>query len=81
MSELLRLRDVRVTFPAGRSSGVVRAVDGVDLVVEPGEVLALVGESGCGKTTLIRSIVGLEPLASGTPTTSGLRGTSLTGSP
>ncbi len=66
MSELLRLRDVHVTFPAARASGVVRAVDGVDLVVEAGEVLALVGESGCGKTTLIRSIVGLEPLASGT---------------
>ena len=66
MSELLRLRDVHVTYPAGRGSGVVRAVDGVDLVIEAGEVLALVGESGCGKTTLIRSIIGLEPLASGT---------------
>ncbi len=65
MSELLRLRDVHVTFPAG-SSNVVRAVDGVDLAVERGEVLALVGESGCGKTTLIRSILGLEPLTAGT---------------
>jgi ABC-type oligopeptide transport system ATPase subunit len=54
---------VHVTFPAG--GDVVRAVDGVDLTVAPGEVLALVGESGCGKTTLIRSIIGLEPLASG----------------
>ena len=66
MSDLLRLRDVHVTFPAGRASGVVRAVDGVDLAVGAGEVLALVGESGCGKTTLIRSIIGLEPLSSGT---------------
>jgi peptide/nickel transport system ATP-binding protein len=67
MSELLRLHDVHVTFPAGgRGAGTVRAVDGVDLVVEAGEVLALVGESGCGKTTLIRSIIGLEPLSSGT---------------
>jgi oligopeptide/dipeptide ABC transporter ATP-binding protein len=64
VSELLRLRDVRVTYRTG--AGVVRAVDGVDLTVAPGEVLALVGESGCGKTTLIRSILGLEPLASGT---------------
>lgn len=64
MSELLRLRDVHVTFPAG--AGVVRAVDGVDLAVAAGEVLALVGESGCGKTTLIRSILGLERLSSGT---------------
>ncbi len=64
MSDLLRLSDVHVAFPS--SSGVVRAVDGVDLTVAEGEVLALVGESGCGKTTLIRSILGLEPVASGT---------------
>jgi oligopeptide/dipeptide ABC transporter ATP-binding protein len=63
VSELLRLRDVCVTFPV--DGGVVRAVDGVDLTVDAGEVLALVGESGCGKTTLIRSVLGLEPLSSG----------------
>jgi oligopeptide/dipeptide ABC transporter ATP-binding protein len=61
---LLELRDVSVTFSSRR--GTVRAVDGVSLDVRPGEVLALVGESGCGKTTLIRSILGLEPLAGGT---------------
>jgi len=65
VSDLLRLRDVHVTFPGGSKSTVVRAVDGVDLAVAAGEVLALVGESGCGKTTLIRSILGLEPIASG----------------
>ena len=61
---LLRLEDVKVTFSSRR--GTVRAVDGVSLDVRGGEVLALVGESGCGKTTLIRAILGLEPIAAGT---------------
>ena len=68
---LLSLRDVRVTFPGRR--GLVRAVDGVDLDVRAGEVVALVGESGCGKTTLIRSILGLEPIAGGAVTFDGER--------
>jgi oligopeptide/dipeptide ABC transporter ATP-binding protein len=61
---LLSVRDVRVTYASRR--GPVKAVDGVDLDVSRGEVVALVGESGCGKTSLIRSIVGLTPTASGT---------------
>jgi peptide/nickel transport system ATP-binding protein len=68
---LLSLRDVQVTFETRR--GVVRAVDGVDLDVGRGEVLALVGESGCGKTTLIRSVLGLEPRVAGTVTFDGRR--------
>ena len=60
---LLTLEDVKVTFHTRR--GLVRAVDGVTLDIRPGEVLALVGESRCGKTTLIRSILGLEPRAGG----------------
>jgi len=59
---VLRLDDVHVRFEGGR----VRAVDGVSLEVGRGEVVALVGESGCGKTTLVRSVVGLEPLTLGT---------------
>ena len=59
MTPLLELRGVEVGFPV-RGGGVARAVDGVDLAIEAGEVLALVGESGCGKTTLARTIVGLE---------------------
>lgn len=56
---LLEIRDVRVGF-RGRKGVLARAVDGVDLDVHPGEVVALVGESGCGKTTLARTILGLE---------------------
>jgi peptide/nickel transport system ATP-binding protein len=55
---LLEISDLHVQFASGR--GPVRAVDGVDLTVSDGEVVALVGESGCGKTTLARTIVGLE---------------------
>ncbi len=68
-SPLLALDDVKVTFNTRR--GVVRAVDGVSLEIRRGEVLALVGESGCGKTTLIRSILGLEPRSAGTITFDG----------
>jgi peptide/nickel transport system ATP-binding protein len=63
-ASLLELRNVQVNFSTSR--GLVRAVDGVDLDVRHGEVLALVGESGCGKTTLIRSILGLERATAGT---------------
>jgi oligopeptide/dipeptide ABC transporter ATP-binding protein len=56
---LLEVRGLHVRFRA-RGGGVARAVDGVDLAVQRGEVVALVGESGCGKTTLVRTIMGLE---------------------
>jgi peptide/nickel transport system ATP-binding protein len=56
---LLELKGLEVRF-VGRHGSVARAVDGVDLSVREGEVLALVGESGCGKTTLARTVMGLE---------------------
>ncbi len=48
-----------------RREGTVHAVNGVDLAVAPGETLALIGESGCGKTTLGRTLAGLYPSTAG----------------
>jgi oligopeptide/dipeptide ABC transporter ATP-binding protein len=61
---LLRVRDLKKYFPIrggmlGRITGNVQAVDGVSFDVFPRETLGLVGESGCGKTTLARTIIRL----------------------
>jgi oligopeptide/dipeptide ABC transporter ATP-binding protein len=66
---LVQIRNAMVQFTSG--DRVVRAVDGVDIDLAPAEVLALVGESGCGKTTLIRSVIGLERLTGGSITVGG----------
>lgn len=65
---ILDVRDLKVSFSARRSGRKyrVQAVDGVSLSLTEGEVLGIVGESGCGKTTVGRSIVGLVVPDSGT---------------
>lgn len=68
---LLDVRDLSVWYPVrsgllGRRTGWMKAVDGVSLRVSRGETLGIVGESGCGKTTLGRAILRLIPKTSGT---------------
>ncbi|MEA2734819.1 MAG: peptide/nickel transport system ATP-binding protein [Humisphaera sp.] len=70
-SPLLQVRDLRTYFPIkkgvlGRTVGYVKAVDGVSFDVHAGKTLGLVGESGCGKTTVGRTILRLTPPTSGT---------------
>ncbi len=60
MSPVLELQAVGVTY------GAVRALSDVDLSVDPGEVLALVGDNGAGKSTLVKSICGVRPPDVGT---------------
>ena len=65
----LEITDACVHYPVrtawGASDRAVHAVDGVSLALEKGEVLGLVGESGCGKSSLSRAIMQLQPFTSG----------------
>ncbi|MCT9821442.1 ABC transporter ATP-binding protein [Microbacterium sp. W1N] len=62
----LRVDDLVVEYPGRRRGAPVRAVDGVSLQIHAGETLAVVGESGCGKSSLLRAILGLTAPTSGT---------------
>jgi peptide/nickel transport system ATP-binding protein len=59
MSELLSVRNLQVGFAT--DNGLAQVLDRINLSIAPGEVLGLVGESGCGKTTLARAILGILP--------------------
>ena len=65
MDNILEVRDLKVWFPIkkgifSRTSGYVKAVDGVSFVLHRGETLGVVGESGSGKSTVARVITGLQ---------------------
>jgi putative ABC transport system ATP-binding protein len=68
---VLIARGLRRTFDA--QTAPVRALRGVDLVVEPGELVALMGPSGCGKSTLLHVLAGLEPADEGSIEIAGAR--------
>ena len=60
---LLEVRGLQVEY--GRGPGAIVAADSLDLVLKPGEIVAVVGESGSGKSTLAKSLIGLLPEAGG----------------
>jgi len=64
-SELVSIRDLVKYFPIDDSDDVVKAVDGVSFDIRQGETLGLVGESGCGKSTVGRCILRLHEPTSG----------------
>jgi peptide/nickel transport system ATP-binding protein len=74
---LLSVQDLRVWFELRRfgfgHAGYVRAVDGVSFDLGKGEAVGVVGESGCGKTTLMKTILGLNPITEGHITFNGDR--------
>jgi putative ABC transport system ATP-binding protein len=68
---VLQARAVRKEY--GKGEGLVRAVDGVDLEVDPGETVAVMGQSGCGKSTLLHLLGGLDRPSSGEISLTGRR--------
>ena len=78
---LLRVEDLVVEFPVGRTGLKVNAVSGISLDVMPGETLGVVGESGCGKSTTGRAIMQLPRPTSGSVVFEGTELTKMSGDP
>ncbi len=69
---LLDISDLRVAYPTrGLFSSPIEILHGVSIAVDEGRTMGLVGESGCGKTTLGRAVLGLAPVTGGTITYDG----------
>ncbi|MHA2473091.1 MAG: ATP-binding cassette domain-containing protein, partial [Promethearchaeota archaeon] len=67
---LLQVKDLKVYYPLlkgmlKRQIGVVKAVDGISFEIKTGETIGLVGESGCGKTTVAKAILGFVDIEDG----------------
>ena len=67
---ILEVRHLKKYFPVGKTffgkpAGYLKAVDDVSFVIPRGSTLGIVGESGCGKTTLGRTILNLQPATDG----------------
>ena len=63
MEAILKIKGLKSYYYSGQN--VIPAVDGVDLDIYPGEIVGIVGESGCGKSTVVRSLMGLlDPVSS-----------------
>ena len=73
---LIQVEDLVVEFPAAKKR-TVKAVSGISLDVKAGETLGLVGESGCGKSTVARSLIQLPPPKSGSVVVNGVELTDL----
>ena len=73
---LIQVQDLVVEFSAA-GKNTVKAVSGISLDVMPGETLGLVGESGCGKSTVARSLIQLPPPSSGSVVVDGVELTEL----
>ena len=67
MANLLEVRDLATYFFT--QDGVVKAVDGISYYLEEGEVLGIVGESGCGKSVSALSVMRLSPTPQAEPST------------
>jgi len=75
LAAFLEATDVTVTYDT--AAGRVRAVEGVSLTIHKGETLGLVGESGCGKSSLGRALLQLLPIERGTEKLSSTRNLTL----